>query len=141
MALLFSDSNKKPIKSFPTPNGGAHDGISGRDPIFHAQLESEKALYPSQEEFSTTLAIGCHGVAWAETVRDGQAPPFNHQIRYALPNERDGKYGALARDVFPVRYVIRCRKRVWARSVATGKFKLDEPNVINGPYESSRDLR
>jgi hypothetical protein len=137
MAFPFSDPNKKPINLSPyTEWRASMMGLAGRDPIFHAQLESEKTLYPSREEFFDNTCYRCHGVMGQRQLEADKHQPFNHQIVYALPNERDGKYGALARDGISCSVCHQMSKEgLGTLEVATGKFKLDEPNVVNGPYD------
>lgn len=92
-------------------------GLSGRDPVFFAQLESElallKKLYPQEkaEQISSTLqetCLGCHGVM-GKRQHDLDTGKFNTQsieiadvYRKSLdPHAEDyeqGHYGALARD-------------------------------------------
>ena len=55
---------------------------------------------------------------------------------FALPDEPDGKYGALARDGVSCAVCHRISKEdLGKESTFTGKFKLDPPDVANGPYQ------
>src|SRR5258706_12789983 len=49
MAFLFAEVLQQPINLSPyTEWRASMMGLAGRDPIFHSQLESEKAMRPSQ---------------------------------------------------------------------------------------------
>ena len=101
-------------------------GLAGRDPIFHAQLESEKTLYPSQAEFLDNTCYRCHGVMGQRQVELDKNQPFKHSMVYAKPDEPDGKYGALARDGVSCAACHRIAKEgLGTAETFTGKFKLD----------------
>ncbi|HZE71667.1 MAG TPA: hypothetical protein VE135_19340 [Pyrinomonadaceae bacterium] len=116
-------------------------GLAGRDPIFHAQLESEKTLYPSQAGFLDDTCYRCHGVMGQRQLALDKNQPFKHGMVYALPDELDGKYGALARDGVSCASCHRVAQDGLGRPESfTGKFKLDAPNVVNGPYDQVATL-
>jgi hypothetical protein len=73
-------------------------GLAGRDPVFHAQLESEKALRPSETAFLDDTCYRCHGVMGLRQLEIDQGRPFQHDMVYAEPGTPNGKYGILARD-------------------------------------------
>jgi hypothetical protein len=74
-------------------------GLAGRDPVFHAQLESEKARRPEMRAFLDDTCYKCHGVMGLRQLHEDQAGrPFQHATIYAEPGEPNAKYGALARD-------------------------------------------
>lgn len=137
MSLQYGPFGKKPINLSPyTEWRASMMGLSGRDPIFHAQLESEKTLYPSQAEFFDNTCYRCHGVMGQRQVESDKNQPFKHSMVYALPDEPDGKYGALARDGVSCAVCHRISKdEIGAPATFTGKFKLDPPDVTNGPYD------
>ena len=137
MAVLSTDAKQKPINLSPyTEWRASMMGLAGRDPIFHAQLESEKALYPSQIEFFDNTCYRCHGVMGQRQLETDKHQPFAHNMVYALPDEPDGKYGALARDGISCAACHQMAKEgLGTPSVFTGKFKLDPPNIVNGPYD------
>jgi hypothetical protein len=111
-------------------------GLAGRDPIFHAQLESEKTLYPSQSGFLDNTCYRCHGVMGQRQIELDKNEPFKHSMVYAKPDEPDGKYGALSRDGVSCAACHRIAKEgLGTAETFTGKFKLDPPGFINGPYE------
>ncbi len=111
-------------------------GLAGRDPIFHAQLESEKTMRPAQAGFFDNTCYRCHGVMGQRQIESDKQRPFEHSMVYALPNDADGKYGALARDGVSCDVCHRISKEdLGATNTFTGKFKLDPANVVNGPYD------
>ena len=138
MAFLFEEANKKPINLSPyTEWRASMMGLSGRDPIFHAQLESEKTLYPSQAGFFDNTCYRCHGVLGQRQIELDKKGPFEHRMVYALPDEPDGKYGSLARDgVSCVACHQVSKDGLGTAQSFTGQFKLDPFNVVNGPYKS-----
>ena len=142
MAFLFEDPKKKPINLSPyTEWRASMMGLSGRDPIFHAQLESEKARYPSRAEFFDNTCYRCHGVMGQRQLELDKKGPFEHGMVYALPDEEDGKYGSLARDgVSCVACHQMSKEGLGTPEQFTGQFKLDPFNVVNGPYEEVATL-
>jgi len=142
MSLQYSALGNKPINlSEYTEWRASLMGLAGRDPIFHAQLESEKTLYPSQTGFFDNTCYRCHGVMGQRQVEADTGQPFKHSMVYALPNEPDGKYGALARDGVSCAACHRISKdEIGTAATFTGKFKVDPPNVTNGPFEKPTEL-
>jgi hypothetical protein len=138
MAFLFvGDDKPKPINLSPyTEWRASMMGLAGRDPIFHAQLESEKTLYPSRAEFFDNTCYRCHGVMGQRQVELDRNQPFKHSMVFAKPEDPDGKYGALARDGVSCTACHRIAKEGLGTPASfTGQFKLDPPDVVNGPYE------
>jgi hypothetical protein len=142
MALQYAKMGKKPINLSPyTEWRASMMGLAGRDPIFHAQLESEKTLYPSQTEFFDNTCYRCHGVMGQRQVEADKNQPFKHSMVYALPDEPDGKYGALARDGVSCSACHRIAKdELGTPASFTGKFKVDPPDVANGPFDQPTTL-
>src|SRR5205807_1855325 len=137
MLYPFGESNQKPINLSPyTEWRASMMGLAGRDPIFHAQLESEKALYPSRTEFFDNTCYRCHGVMGQRQVELDRNQPFKHSMVFALPDDPDGKYGALARDGVSCDACHRIAKEgLGTPATFTGQFKLDPANAVNGPYD------
>ena len=142
MLYPFGESNQKPINLSPyTEWRASMMGLAGRDPIFHAQLESEKALYPSRAEFFDNTCYRCHGVMGQRQVELDRNQPFKHSMVFALPDDTDGKYGALARDGVSCDACHRIAKEgLGTPDTFTGKFKLDPANAVNGPYDQLATL-
>ena len=60
---------------------------------------------------------------------------------YALPEEPDGKYGALARDGISCAICHQMSKEgLGTPAVFTGQFKQDAPDAVNGPYDQVTTL-
>jgi len=137
MAFLFEEKLQPPINLSPyTEWRASMMGLAGRDPIFHAQLESEKTMRPSQAGFLDNTCYRCHGVMGQRQIESDKQQPFEHSMVYALPDDTDGKYGALARDGVSCAVCHRVSKEgLGTPATFTGKFKLDPPNVVNGPYD------
>jgi len=137
MVYPFGESNAKPINISPyTEWRASMMGLAGRDPIFHAQLESEKTLYPQRTEFFDNTCYRCHGVMGQRQLELDKKEPFSHELVYALPDDPDGKYGALARDGVSCAVCHQMSKEgLGTPPLFTGKFKLDAPDVVNGPYD------
>src|SRR5882672_643729 len=137
MAFLFSEALQPPINISPyTEWRASMMGLAGRDPIFHAQLESEKTLRPSQAGFLDNTCYRCHGVMGQRQIESDQQQPFEHSMVYALPDDAEGKYGALARDGVSCAVCHRISKEgLGTQATFTGKFKVDPANVVNGPYD------
>jgi hypothetical protein len=142
MAFLFDEEPQAPINLSPyTEWRASMMGLAGRDPIFHAQLESEKTLYPSQTEFLDNTCYRCHGVMGQRQLELDQNQPFRHSMVYAMPEEPDGKYGSLARDGVSCAVCHRVAKEGLGTPLTfTGKFKLDPANTVNGPYDQLATL-
>jgi hypothetical protein len=142
MSFQFADPNRKPINLSQYAEWRASMmGLAGRDPIFHAQLESEKTLYPARAEFFDNACYRCHGVMGQRQVESDRHQPFSHRMVYALPEEPDGKYGALARDGISCAVCHQISKEgLGTPAVFTGQFKQDAPDAMNGPYDQVTTL-
>ena len=142
MSLQYAAFGNKPINlSSYTEWRASLMGLAGRDPIFHAQLESEKTLYPSQAGFLDNTCYRCHGVMGQRQIEADKNQPFKHSMVYALPDQPDGKYGALARDGVSCSLCHRISKDdLGSPATFTGKFKVDAPDVTNGPFEKPTEL-
>lgn len=137
MAFLFAPGPQPPINLSPyTEWRASMMGLAGRDPIFHAQLESEKTMRPSQTAFFDNTCYRCHGVMGQRQLESDKNQPFRHDMVYALPGDADGEYGALARDGVSCAVCHRISKEALGTPATfTGKFKIDAPDVANGPYD------
>ncbi len=119
-------------------------GLSGRDPIFLAQLESETVLHPELSAQIEDKCLSCHApMAQRQWQHDqGADALFSKEVALSLSGSAHGKYGALARD--GVSCVV-CHQMspegLGDASTYTGKFKLlEKPNQIFGPYEKAATL-
>ncbi|HEX8904145.1 MAG TPA: hypothetical protein VF771_04845, partial [Longimicrobiaceae bacterium] len=109
-------------------------GLAGRDPVFHAQRESEVTRFAMHRTFIDTTCYRCHGVmGQRQATIDGTM--FRHDMVYATPGQPNAKYGALARDGISC---MSCHQ-ISAESLGdtasfTGRFRVDPPGHVNGPY-------
>jgi hypothetical protein len=128
-------------------------GLSGRDPVFHAQLESEKALRPNYGGDIANFCLSCHAVMGKRQFdldRKAKGEPFKNfseDILYATPLgpnpelAKEGKYGALARDGVSCtvcHHVI--PEGLGTKKTFSGKFKVGPPDEVYGPFASDQVL-
>lgn len=119
--------------------GASMMGLAGRDPVFHAQLESEKALRPEWTEWLEDTCFRCHGVAGQrqlhlDAAADGTDRKFKASMIYAEAGEPDGKYGALARDgITCVACHAMSDQDLGEPSTFTGQFHTGPPGEVYGP--------
>lgn len=77
-------------------------GLSGRDPVFYAQLESEQILQPQHAPQIVDLCFSCHGVMGQRQFHlDHKGSKlFTEALVYATPatDPAQAEYGALARN-------------------------------------------
>lgn len=109
-------------------------GLAGRDPVFHAQRESEVERYPSQRAFIDTTCFRCHGVmGQRQATIDGTH--FMPQWIYSVGNQAGAKYGALARDGISCMVCHQIAPMAPGdTAVFTGRFPVEPPGHVNGPY-------
>ncbi|HLX61692.1 MAG TPA: cytochrome P460 family protein [Planctomycetota bacterium] len=119
-------------------------GLAGRDPVFLAQLESERALYPQLAERIDHNCLSCHAVmAQRQFSHDkGPAAFFTQAVANAAPGSAHATYGALARD--GVSCMV-CHQilpdGLGSAETFSGKFKLPEKSTqIFGPYAKPAQL-
>jgi hypothetical protein len=76
------------------------NALSGRDPVWHAQVDFERKLRPALAHFTTDTCFSCHGPMAGRQLRADLGPDaqFTIDMFYAKPGEEHAKYGALARD-------------------------------------------
>ncbi|HEU0052575.1 MAG TPA: hypothetical protein VFQ39_05335, partial [Longimicrobium sp.] len=114
-------------------------GLAGRDPVFHAQRESEVTRFPDKRAFIDTTCYRCHGVmGQRQATIDGTS--FRHDMVYTTPGQPGAKYGALARDGISC---MSCHQisatALGDTSSFTGRFRVDPPGHVNGPYDTVID--
>lgn len=123
-----------------SPNGEWRNsmmGLSGRDPIFLSQLNSEVSLHkkledqPDAKGFIEDTCLRCHGVMGQRQFHEDKAGTFFTRDHL---NDPKSKYGALARDGVSCTACHRISNDgLGTPATFTGLFKLDPPNQINGP--------
>ncbi len=114
-------------------------GLAGRDPVFYAQLESERALHPELAPQIDNLCMGCHGAMGQRQLAadTGGKGLFTHDTILATPDHdpANATYGALGREGVSCTICHRiAAEGLGTPASFTGGFKLDPPDVLNGPY-------
>ncbi len=119
-------------------------GLSGRDPVFFSQLDSERAAHPNIAPEIDNKCLSCHApMGQRQWKHDfGADALFPMDAALAEPGSKHEKYGALGRD--GVSCMV-CHQMVpeglGAPNTYGGNFKLQEkPNQIFGPYEKTTTL-
>jgi hypothetical protein len=118
-------------------------GLSGRDPIFFAQLDTESTVHsklkgkPNAPGFIQDTCLSCHGVMGQRQYHlDKGNRPTTLFTRDQL-NNPNSSYAALARDGVSCTVCHHIAdKDLDDPSTYTGKFKVGPANVIYGPYPS-----
>ncbi len=130
-------------------------GLAGRDPVFHAQLESERAQFPAKSGFLDNKCLHCHGVmGQRQFVQDnGPNSEFSHTLVYntatpdsecqtnLTPEQKNGRYGALARDGVSCTVCHEMSAEGLGTDASyTGNFNVDPPGTVNGPFADVQTL-
>jgi cytochrome P460 len=113
-------------------------GLAGRDPIFFAQVETERALFPELAAQIDNKCFSCHGVMGQRQLENDTngEEPFTHEIVSAIPPDNRASYGALARDGISCAVCHRISdKGLGTPETFTGQFKLGNFDEIFGPYK------
>ena len=117
-------------------------GLAGRDPIFHAQLESEHALRPGLKDWTSNLCMSCHQVAGQRQFHlDNNPGYYNTDFTYQEPNgkhlQQGAVYGALGRDGVTCTVCHQITDEgLGTPETFTGKFKINPtPGKVFGPYK------
>jgi hypothetical protein len=118
-------------------------GLSGRDPVFFAQLDSESTIHnnikgkPNAPGFVQDTCLSCHGVMGQRQFHlDKGNAPGTLFTRDQL-QDATSPYGALARDGVSCNVCHHMAdKDLFDPSTYTGKFKVGPADVVYGPYPS-----
>jgi hypothetical protein len=122
-------------------------GLSGRDPIFFAQLDTDSTVHsrikgkPNAPGFVQDTCLSCHGVMGQRQYHlDKGNGPLTFFTRDQL-NDPNSKYAALARDGVSCNV---CHhmvdKDLDDPSTYTGKFNVGPASEVYGPYPSGDSL-
>ena len=120
-------------------------GLSGRDPVFLAQLEAERTLHPEVADEVDNLCLSCHAaMGQRQLTLEKPNALFTHDLLYAT-SEHDPKnadFGALGRDGVSCSLCHRILPDgLGTAQTYTGRFKLGEkPNEMFGPYQKVVNL-
>ncbi len=139
--MLWPSALADPIVNL-SPNGEwrfSMMGLSGRDPIFFSQLNSENTLHPVLEghlsdakPFVQDLCLSCHGVMGERQYLADKKKPFPREELLSM----DSPYGALARDGVSCAACHHiANEGLGEPETFTAKFKLGPVNEIYGPYQ------
>jgi len=112
---------------------GSLMALSGRDPVFQAQLESEKVLHPELADFIDDTCYACHGAMGQRQLHQDKGPSvfFTHAM-FMSDKGPDAKYGGLGRDGISCQV---CHRMLPQGIGYTGKFNVGSPPLIFGPYD------
>ncbi|HKR00182.1 MAG TPA: hypothetical protein VJT09_05885 [Pyrinomonadaceae bacterium] len=111
-------------------------GLSGRDPVFYAQLETEVKLHPEIKEEIINTCLSCHGVMGKRQIDLDRKGPFKLEYLDRKGTEPFAEYGALARDGVSCTVCHHISAEGLGTPVTyTGKFKTGKVDEIFGPFE------
>src|SRR5579862_1727310 len=121
-------------------------GLSGRAPVFLAQLDTESTLFarlvgkPNGAAFVQDLCMRCHGAKGQRQFHIDHPGDHNLFMRNLLQDPKS-EYGALARDGVScaVCHHISADK-LGDPSTYTGLFNVGPPDELYGPYNSPTQL-
>ncbi len=121
-------------------------GLAGRDPIFHAQLESERAMRPEIADNISNLCLSCHQVMGQRQFHldnKGSDKLFTSKYTYVSPsstflapeNQSPARWGGLARDGVSCLVCHQVTPEgLGDSSTFTGKFNVAAPGSVFGPF-------
>jgi hypothetical protein len=143
-ALQTCDPGSQPptnCKVNVSPNGEwrySMMGLSGRDPIFLAQLETERTIHsqlngqPNAADFIDDTCLRCHGVMGE---RQYKIDTNGGLLTHADLSDPYSRYGALARDGVSC---LSCHHiaadGLGTEETYTGQFKVGPATELYGPY-------
>ena len=141
--MLWPNALANPMVNV-SPNGEwrfSMMGLSGRDPIFFAQLNSENTLHPvlaghlsDAKPFVQDLCLSCHGVMGERQYKMDKNKPFTRDELLKV----DSPYGALARDGVSCAACHHISNEgLGDKSTFTAKFNLGPVDEIYGPYKDN----
>jgi hypothetical protein len=116
-------------------------GLSGRDPVFFAQLETEMNLHPEIKEQIVDTCLSCHGVMGQRQVALDKKGPFRLEYLDRFGSQPFAEYGGLARDGVSCAVCHHISAEgLGTPATYTGKFNLGNPDEIFGPYKDVATL-
>jgi mono/diheme cytochrome c family protein len=115
-------------------------GLAGRDPVFRAQLESERALHPELGDSIDNFCMTCHGVMGKRQLAldTGGTGLMSLAATYQTGDEPMAKYAALARDgvsCTACHHV--AAEGLGEPSTFTGQFNLGPADQLYGQYQDT----
>lgn len=149
-AMMITDAQKTRLNYSTMGEWSASlMGLSGRDPVFHSQLETEALRIPAlaKDNYVSNLCYRCHGAMGQKQLQhdSGGKRTFPHDMVYEFSKDLDRnsrgdlKYAALARDGISCAVChhidVRNPNEPLPSSQFTGQFLLTSSDQINGPFE------
>ena len=121
-------------------------GLSGRDPIFFAQLDTESTLHghlaghADGAAFVQDFCLRCHGVMGQRQFHIDKGNGPNTLLTRAALQDPKSKYGALARDGISCAVCHHMTNDLLGDpSTDTGLFKTGPASEVYGPFPSDPD--
>jgi len=118
-------------------------GLSGRDPVFFAQLDSESTVHnnlkgkPNPAGFIQDTCLSCHGVMGQRQYHIDKGNDPNTLFTRDQLQDPNSAYGALARDGVSCNVCHHVAdESADDPTFFTGKFQVGPANSLNGPYPS-----
>ncbi len=114
-------------------------GLSGRDPVFFAQLDTESTLHKhlagkaDGAAFVENLCLRCHGVMGQRQFHIDNPGPDKLFTRKMLQDPKS-RYGALARDGVSCDTCHHIPGQLFGPSTYSGLFEVGPPGELYGPY-------
>lgn len=116
-------------------------GLSGRDPVFFSQLETELNLHPELSEQIVNTCLSCHGVMGQRQITLDKKGPFKLEYLDRTGSQPFAEYGGLARDGVSCAVCHHISAEGLGKpETYTGKFNLGKPDEIFGQYKDVVEL-
>lgn len=116
-------------------------GLAGRDPIFYAQLASERSLHdqkPGLPEKIQNICFRCHGAMGQRQLSidtNGQKPFLAEMVMQWRKDQPFAKYASLAREGISCNVCHRIAAEGLGKPATfTGQFNLSKPTEVFGPF-------
>ncbi|HEX8424085.1 MAG TPA: hypothetical protein VF634_11765, partial [Pyrinomonadaceae bacterium] len=114
-------------------------GLSGRDPVFFSQLETELNLYPGIKDQIVNTCLSCHGVMGQRQLVLDTGKPYEFKLDYLdrFGTQPYAEYGGLARDGVSCAVCHHISDEgLGTPATYTGKFNVGKADEIFGPYQN-----
>lgn len=116
--------------------GASMMGLSGRDPVFQAQRESETLTYPSVAAEIDNACYTCHGVMGKRQLTGDKPNALFTHADFLSTTGPNATYGALARDGISC---LSCHRMLpdglGTQASFTGNFKTGDAATVYGPFK------
>jgi cytochrome c553 len=118
-------------------------GLSGRDPVFFSQLETELNLFPGIRDQIVNTCLSCHGVMGQRQITLDTQKPYEFKLEYLdrFGAQPFAEYGGLARDGVSCAVCHHISDEgLGTPATYTGKFNVGKAEEIYGPYQEVATL-